>query len=66
MELALDYPDFSDVDREFERLVKAGAKPVFKPTTMPWGQRTSYVADPDGNLIEIGSFGKKNNTYCLV
>jgi catechol 2,3-dioxygenase-like lactoylglutathione lyase family enzyme len=22
----------------------------------PWGQRTCYVADPDGNLIEIGSF----------
>jgi catechol 2,3-dioxygenase-like lactoylglutathione lyase family enzyme len=24
----------------------------------PWGQRTCYVADPDGNLIEIGSFSK--------
>ena len=23
-----------------------------------WGQRTCYVADPDGNLIEIGSFSK--------
>jgi len=22
----------------------------------PWGQRTCYVSDPGGNLIEIGSF----------
>jgi len=27
-----------------------------EPTTEPWGQRTCYVADPEGNLIEIGSF----------
>ena len=33
-----------------------GAKSVLPPTTEPWGQRTCYVADPDGNLIEIGSF----------
>ena len=25
-------------------------------TTEPWGQRTCYVADPEGNLIEISSF----------
>jgi extradiol dioxygenase family protein len=24
----------------------------------PWGQRTCYIADPEGNLIEIGSFIK--------
>ncbi|MEG0494612.1 MAG: glyoxalase, partial [Clostridia bacterium] len=23
-----------------------------------WGQRTCYIADPEGNLIEIGSFTK--------
>lgn len=33
-----------------------GAVSVLPPTTEPWGQRTCYVADPDGNLIEIGSF----------
>ena len=27
-----------------------------EPTTEPWGQRTCYVADPEGNLIEISSF----------
>ena len=60
MELALDYPEFDDVDKEFDRIIKLGAVPVLKPTNMPWGQRTSYVTDPDGNLIEIGSFGKKD------
>lgn len=26
--------------------------------TEPWNIRTSYVADPEGNLIEIGKWGK--------
>lgn len=60
MELALDLPGFADVDKEFERIIQLGATPVLVPTTTPWGQRTSYLADPDGNLIEIGSFGKND------
>lgn len=36
-----------------------GAVPVMPPTTEPWGQRTCYIADPKGNLIEIGSFVKE-------
>lgn len=24
----------------------------------PWGQRTYYIADSEGNLIEIGSWDK--------
>ena len=58
MELAFDVASFAEVDAEYERVVKAGAVPVFPPTDEPWGQRTSYVADPDGNLIEISSFVK--------
>ena len=27
-------------------------------TAEPWGQRTCYIADPEGNLIEIGSRNK--------
>jgi catechol 2,3-dioxygenase-like lactoylglutathione lyase family enzyme len=56
--LSQDLPRFQDVDAEFDRLVKAGAKPVRQPWDAPWGQRTGTVADPDGNLIEIGSFNK--------
>ena len=58
LEHAIDLPCFGDVDREFDRVVKAGARPVMEPKDMPWGQRSSVVADPDSNLIEIASFNK--------
>jgi lactoylglutathione lyase len=57
-ELAIDLPASPDVDREFERVVKAGARPVYDPRDEPWGMRSSMVADPDGNLIEIGSWNR--------
>ncbi len=56
MEISFDVPTFADVDKEYNRAVGMGAKPIFEPTTEPWGQRTSYVADSEGNLIEISSF----------
>lgn len=56
MELAFDVPTFADVDKEYANAITCGGKSVMPPTTEPWGQRTCYVADPDGNLIEIGSF----------
>lgn len=56
MELAFHVPTFKDVDEEYSRVVSLGARSVFEPQTMPWGQRTCYIADPDGNLIEIHSF----------
>ncbi|HHX09056.1 MAG TPA: glyoxalase, partial [Chloroflexi bacterium] len=40
-------------------VVSKGATPILEPTTEPWGQRTCYVADPEGNLIEIGSFNQE-------
>lgn len=55
-EIALSVEDFASVDRAFEAVCARGATPVMPPTTEPWGQRTCYVADPEGNLIEIGSF----------
>ena len=45
--------------KEYQNALNYGAKSVLPPTTEPWGQRTCYVADPDGNLIEIGSFVKE-------
>ncbi len=55
MELCFDVPNYSDVDIEFQRVINAGAKPVYKPTTESYGMRICYVADPEGNLIEICS-----------
>ena len=39
-----------DVDAVYERALSAGATSVTKPTDMPWGDRTSRVRDPLGNL----------------
>ena len=46
-----------DCDAAFAELVAAGAPAVMPPTTRPWGQRTAYVRDPDGNLIELAQDG---------
>ena len=56
-EIALKVDSFDEVDQIFAEVTARGAKPVMAPETMPWGQRTCYIADPEGNLIEIGSFG---------
>jgi catechol 2,3-dioxygenase-like lactoylglutathione lyase family enzyme len=43
----------SDVDQEYVRLqslVKIWVKP---PTTQPWGTRSIYFRDPDGNLVDF-------------
>lgn len=45
----------SDVDAEYRRLqglVTAWVKP---PTTQPWGTRSMYFRDPDGNLVDFYS-----------
>jgi catechol 2,3-dioxygenase-like lactoylglutathione lyase family enzyme len=43
----------ADVDQEFLRLhglVKDWVKP---PSTQPWGTRSVYFRDPDGNLVDF-------------
>lgn len=57
-EIALYVDTFDEVDKTFADVVSKGATSVLEPTTEPWGQRTCYIADPEGNLIEIGSFNK--------
>lgn len=57
-EIALYVDTFEEVDAAFRKAVVNGAKPVLEPETEPWGQRTCYIADPEGNLIEIGSWNK--------
>jgi uncharacterized glyoxalase superfamily protein PhnB len=43
----------TDVDQEYTRLhdlVKTWVKP---PTTQPWGTRSVYFRDPDGNMVDF-------------
>lgn len=62
-EIALYVDTFEEVDSEYTKAVEKGAQSVLEPTTEPWGQRTCYIADPEGNLIEIGSFNKPFRTF---
>lgn len=55
-EIALGVENYAAVDREYARVTALGAQSVLPPETEPWGQRTCYIADPEGNLVEIGSF----------
>ena len=55
-EIALSVENFAAVDKIYAEVIAAGAESIMEPTTEPWGQRTCYIADPEGNLIEIGSF----------
>jgi catechol 2,3-dioxygenase-like lactoylglutathione lyase family enzyme len=43
----------ANVDAAFSDLVARGAVPAVPPTDRVWGQRTGYVRDPDGHLIEL-------------
>jgi uncharacterized glyoxalase superfamily protein PhnB len=52
--------EVADVDREFKRpqaIVTTWVKP---PTTQPWGTRSIYFRDPDGNLVNFFAWVKKS------
>lgn len=57
-EIALYVDTFEEVDMAYNNAIKNGATSVLEPELEPWGQRTCYIADPEGNLIEIGSWNK--------
>jgi catechol 2,3-dioxygenase-like lactoylglutathione lyase family enzyme len=57
-ELAIDLPTSADADSMFARVVAAGGRPVYAPRDEPWGMHSSMVADPESNLIEIGSWNR--------
>ncbi|MCC3158236.1 VOC family protein [Hymenobacter sp. 15J16-1T3B] len=46
----------TDVDADYQRLaagLDAAAAVVQAPTTMPWGNRSLLLRDPDGNLVNL-------------
>jgi catechol 2,3-dioxygenase-like lactoylglutathione lyase family enzyme len=50
----------TDIDQEYARLqslVKTWVKP---PSTQPWGTRSIYFRDPDGNLVDFYAPVKAN------
>jgi predicted enzyme related to lactoylglutathione lyase len=47
--------EVADVDGEFARLQLRSDDVVLEPTTMPWGNRSALVRDPDGNVVNLFS-----------
>lgn len=45
--------EVEDVDNEYERLTDMNVRIVKPPTTQPWGRRSVWFRDPDGNLINF-------------
>lgn len=43
----------NEVDRIHARLVAEGVPVLDPPTDQPWGHRTVFFRDPDGNVLEI-------------
>jgi lactoylglutathione lyase len=54
-ELAFPARSPEEVDRIYLDAVARGATPVRAPEMMPWGRKTGFISDPDGNIHEIYS-----------
>ena len=47
--------EVADVDGDFAGLELGSDDVVLEPTTMPWGNRSALVRDPDGNVVNLFS-----------
>ncbi|PZE60191.1 VOC family protein [Curtobacterium sp. MCLR17_044] len=47
--------EVADVDGAFAGLQLGSDDVVLEPTTMPWGNRSALVRDPDGNVVNLFS-----------
>jgi len=47
--------EVEDVDAEYERIKGMRVEFVMLPTTHPWGARSFWFRDPDGNIVDFFS-----------
>jgi predicted enzyme related to lactoylglutathione lyase len=47
--------EVEDVDAEYERMVAKGVPVIKLPVTYPWGRRSFWFKDPDGNIVNFFS-----------
>jgi predicted enzyme related to lactoylglutathione lyase len=47
--------EVADVDGDFAGLQCSSDDVVLEPTTMPWGNRSALIRDPDGNVVNLFS-----------
>lgn len=43
----------TDVDARHELLTARGVEILKPPTTQPWGRRSVWLRDPDGNIVNL-------------
>ena len=55
-ELAFPVGSPDDVDKVYKEVVEKGATPLKEPEMMPWGRKTAFISDPDGNIHELYSY----------
>ncbi len=53
MTLAQNFSTEVEVDAQFDRALKAGAKPLARPAATAWGGYSGYICDPDGHVWEF-------------
>ena len=51
--------EVEDVDKEYARLDELGVDWVKPPTTQPWGSRSIWFRDPDGNVVDFFAWVEK-------
>ena len=51
--LAVNLPSKEEVDAVWRSAVDAGATAIGHPEDRPWGGRSGYIADPEGNRWEV-------------
>jgi catechol 2,3-dioxygenase-like lactoylglutathione lyase family enzyme len=45
--------EVTDVDERHKALLARGVDIVKPPTTQPWGRRSVWLRDPDGNIVNL-------------
>jgi catechol 2,3-dioxygenase-like lactoylglutathione lyase family enzyme len=45
--------EVDDVDAEYKRIKGLGIECILLPTTHPWGARSFWFKDPDGNIVDF-------------
>ena len=45
--------EVADVDAAYAAATAAGGRGLRPPADRPWGERTAYLEDPDGGLVEL-------------
>ena len=51
---AIDF-EVDNIDEEYERLTQMGVPCIKPPITYPWGRRSAWFRDPDGNIVNFFS-----------